>query len=71
MDPRGYYHKFNIYRRNHDGTDGDLVEERTFTLIPDHDPAALSALRCYAAAVEDQNAGLAADLRSWVDEVQA
>ena len=61
-DPSGLYKKYNIYRRNPDGTNGDEVTGPTFTLRP-YDPHAAVALRAYADSVQSENNSLATDLR--------
>lgn len=57
-----FFRKFNVYRREQDGSNGEQVVDEAFTLVPAHDPAALPALEAYAAAVRDKNPGLASDL---------
>lgn len=47
-DPNGYYKKFVVYRANDDGTPGEEVIERTFTLLLDSDPLAAETMLAYA-----------------------
>lgn len=59
-EPRaGLYGKYTVYKNK----DGSLVTD-CFILRPAKDPAAVAALRAYAAATD--NAELAADIISWV-----
>lgn len=55
----GLYGKYTVYKNK----DGSLVTD-CFILRPAKDPAAVAALRAYAAATD--NAELAADIASWV-----
>ena len=55
----GLYGKYTVYKNK----DGSLVTE-CFILRPAKDPAAVAALRAYAAATD--NAELAADIINWV-----
>lgn len=67
QDMSGFYKKYNIYRRNPDGSDGEHIAGPTFTLRP-HDPHALVALKAYADSVRGTNSALAADLDALVAE---
>lgn len=58
---KGLYVKYNVFKV----ADGSVVND-CFVLRPDRDPAAVAALRAYAAATE--NKGLAADIMRWVGE---
>lgn len=59
-EPRaGLYGKYTVYKNK----DGSLVTD-CFILRPAKDPAAVAALRAYAAATD--NAELAADIVNWV-----
>lgn len=59
-EPRaGLYGKYTVYKNK----DGSLVTD-CFILRPAKDPAAVAALRAYAAATD--NAELAADIINWV-----
>lgn len=64
-DPRGLVGKYIVYKRNDDGSQGDLVEGPTFILRPS-DPHAQTALLAYAASVRDSNSELADDLETLV-----
>ena len=55
----GLYGKYTVYKNK----DGSLVTD-CFILRPAKDPAAVAALRAYAAATD--NAELAADIINWV-----
>ena len=55
----GLYGKYTVYKNK----DGSLVTD-CFILRPEKDPAAVAALRAYAAATD--NAELAADIINWV-----
>ena len=55
----GLYRKYTVYKNK----DGSLVTD-CFILRPAKDPAAVAALRAYAAATD--NAELAADIINWV-----
>ena len=55
----GLYGKYTVYKNK----DGSLVTD-CFVLRPAKDPAAVAALRAYAAATD--NAELAADIINWV-----
>ena len=55
----GLYGKYTVYKNK----DGSLVPD-CFVLRPAKDPAAVIALRAYAAATD--NAGLSADIINWV-----
>ena len=61
-DPRGLVAKYNVYKRNDDGSNGDLVEGLTFTLSP-YDPHSHPAMEAYANSVENENPQLAKDIR--------
>lgn len=63
-DARGYYSKFTVIRRE----TGEEVTDATFTLIPASDPHARVALAAYAEACEEDNPGLARDLRELLSE---
>lgn len=65
QDFNGFYKKYNIYRRNPDGTNGAQVDGPTFTLRP-HDPHALVALKAYADSVRPTNPLLAEELDALV-----
>ncbi len=47
---------------------GELAPDEYFVLVPPRDPAAVSAVRAYAAATYD--ALLAADLIGWMDDLE-
>lgn len=58
-DKRGLYGKYIITK-----SDGTPVNDRCFVLKPDKDPAAVKALRAYAATTDDEQ--LRNDLYAWV-----
>lgn len=60
---RGLYPKYQVVKAS-DGSPVDVC----FVLRPDVDQAALVALRAYAATTDDEQ--LAADLRSWLQELE-
>jgi hypothetical protein len=45
----------------------EVIKERTFTLVPSRDPAAVAALRTYA---QYANKVLANDLNQWLDDIE-
>lgn len=59
LERAGLYWKYTVYKNK----DGSLVTD-CFILRPAKDPAAVTALRAYAAATD--NAELAADIINWV-----
>jgi hypothetical protein len=63
VDPRGYYDKFKVIRRD----TGEEVGGFRFTLLPDHDPHARVALRAYAESCKDENHTLSRDLIGALD----
>lgn len=67
QDLKPLYRKYNIYRRNEDGSNGEMVDGNTFTLRP-HDPHACIALFAYADSVQASNPELANGLRQMVRE---
>ena len=64
-DPRGLVSKYIVYKVNEDGSQGDRIEDPTFTLRP-YDPHARKALLSYAKSVRLENAALADDLERLV-----
>lgn len=60
-DAKGLYGKYRIFRAN-----GTPVKDRCFVLKPDKDPAAVKALKTYAAATDDEQ--LRNNLYDWVGE---
>ena len=46
---------------------GDILDGEAFVLVPDRDPAAMSALEAYAKATPDPE--LAETLREWIREI--
>lgn len=66
-DSRGLVSKYVVYRRNADGSQGELVEGPTFTLRP-YDPHARVALVAYAESVANENPQLAEDVFTLVAE---
>lgn len=60
-DPDTYYPKFLVIRRSN----CEVIDPTTcFTLIPDHDPHARTALAAYCDAVAEDMPGLASALRA-------
>jgi len=64
-DWKPLYRKYNIYRRNEDGSNGEMVDGDNFTLRPS-DHHACVALFAYADSVAESNPGLARGLREMV-----
>lgn len=69
-DPRGYYEKFEVRRK--DGRDqpgGDREGARYFTLDFIHDPHARIALAAYAESIRPTNRLLAMQLYAQLDQL--
>lgn len=64
---KGYHKRFDVTR----ASTGEVVDERTFTLIPSRDPAARVALEAYARAAKefDGNDDLYDDVDEWLSDL--
>ncbi len=65
-EPAGLWDKYRVLRKYRHGS---TLVEGAFVLLPEKDPAALVALKVYAA--ESDNPTLSADIDAWVERIEA
>ena len=63
---KGLYPKYTIIKNS----TGEEVKRPSFILLPENDPHARAALRAYSDSVAADNAGLASDLRTWIEVIE-